>query len=326
MEAERIDLEPGLLSVSVFEHEVQLRERSAPCWTCLTAGLETAGQAEIALTIVRPHTAAAVFPNTVLEYLWYVRKWATEGHVVGVGGISGFDSPGPFELGEFVGIAYSSRQVIAGVPLPERCLAGVFVTEPELDMAKRTCVNRVLSKLGEHYRYFPWPYWSEPSRPSVYRSGDAARSVLARGIARIGSPTATATFDSHEIRLELPPSTGAKVAEALNSKRSVAVLVNRDPRVRAAMVWEPAQSEPTAIWDEVGPSSPIALWFMALISSEQHEDDIRLLEDGGAALLTKRTTERLTKSLVDGTEFRVGGGTPELVLTVTANKTEPFDS
>src|SRR5205085_2360364 len=127
----------------------------------------------------------------------------TEGRVVDTGGVSGYAPPGPFKLGEFVGVGFTEPQHIESVPVPDGALAAVLLTHGELQMATTASLNRVLSALGAAYRYFPWPFWSDPRRRGVYSTEDAARTVLA-SMPRLNAPSAHATVYGDDVVLTLP--------------------------------------------------------------------------------------------------------------------------
>lgn len=153
----RITLEPGALSVTLYAHELIVCGVMLPSWTLVTDGLASVGQQELVLTVLRRGAARNSFPESVLGYIPAVKQFATEGRRVSQGGLSVYPAPGPFGLGEFVGLTFMDAIPMAGVELPRNCLAGIFLTEGELAMAQEIAVWRVLNKLGEQARYFPTP-------------------------------------------------------------------------------------------------------------------------------------------------------------------------
>ena len=102
-----------------------------------------------------------------------MKRFAEQGRALNVGGISGYRAPGPFGLGDFVGLVLLEAKSIPGVMLPNGAFCGVFLTEGDM-MAASCAVSRVIHQLGKHAHYFPAPYWSDPARQSVYAPGDTA--------------------------------------------------------------------------------------------------------------------------------------------------------
>jgi len=49
----RLDVIPGTLSMTVFDHEIQTLGRTIPCWTFVSDGLLGYGQKELVLTVAR---------------------------------------------------------------------------------------------------------------------------------------------------------------------------------------------------------------------------------------------------------------------------------
>lgn len=166
----------------------------------MTEGLTSSGQREVTLTVLRRGGAESGFPEGVLAYIPALERLGVQGKVVKVHDVSGYRAPGPFGLGPFVGVAFVEAAPIPEVHAPPGALAGVFLTEGELAMATRCSVLRVLHRLGKVARYFPTPYWSDPSRQTVYDDADVERSVLSQ-LERAVVPEAAATLEGDVMRL-----------------------------------------------------------------------------------------------------------------------------
>jgi len=72
-------------------------------------------------------------------------------------------------LGPFCGVAYDVSPDFG--MSADTLLCGLLLTEPELKMAQVSSTTRVLTQLGNAYRYFPFPYWTDPARASVFARG-----------------------------------------------------------------------------------------------------------------------------------------------------------
>src|SRR5262249_15726321 len=171
MKTHRTTFEPGL-EATVYTHDLTVGGATLPVWTLTTSGLAASRQREVVFTIVRNGASGRAFPEGVLGYIPALKQFASQGRIVGEGGVSGYRVPGPFGLGPFVGVAFMDAEPIPEIPLPDAALAGVFLTEGELSMASSCSTRRVLNRLGKAARYFPAPYWSDASRESVYTVED----------------------------------------------------------------------------------------------------------------------------------------------------------
>jgi hypothetical protein len=276
-------------------------------------------QREVVLTILRTSNHDG-FPEGIIGYVPALKHFASQGRLVDDGGVSGYQAPGPFGFGAFVGLAFFGAPPIEGVALPDNALAGVFLTEGELAMATTCSVRRVLNRLGKAQRYFPVPFWSDPNRPSVYSVGDANQSLLAK-IAHASLPAATATLRGNAMHLRLPSSFAAKLAERIEARAASALLPGRERGVEAALVWSPGQQEPEAIFVDGPPPTAYAATFVALVHSDADQDDIRFMEDGYAVLLSARSADRLVAALRAKEPFEVLGGVPRRSLAVACLET-----
>jgi hypothetical protein len=193
-------------------------------------------------------------------------------------------------------------------------LAGVLLTEGEFMMAQCS-VNRVLSKLGERYRYYPWPFWSDPRRSSVYSVDDATHSLLAK-ISKSSVRDASATLVGEELTLVIPSEDAARLGDRLASGEAVALLPGRDPGASAALVWTPGQNEPAAITAGTGSGAGISAWFVAFVPTAESTDTVRFLEDGCAAVLSPLSTAQLIAALHEGHRLTIQGADNIQALTV----------
>jgi hypothetical protein len=315
LKTQRISFEPGL-EATIHSHDILIDGRGTAAWTMVTQGLSSVGQSEVAFTIRRPWWPRS-FPAGVLKYVPVLKHFASEGNVVRDGDISGYRAPGPFEFGEFVGVAFVTAEAIAGIELPRAALAGVFLTEGELAMAVHCSVRRVLHRLGKEARYFPTPYWSDPSRASVYSTADVEASLLAK-FSRAKLEQATATLTGEVMELSLPRSVGPKIAEHLEQGQAIAVVPGRSPGAVAALVWSPGQTEAEAIFAEGARPTAIAATFVGLVPNEAPSDEIRFMEDGYAVVLSSATTARLIETLKSGGALPIGKGESRVLRVVVS--------
>lgn len=279
-------------------HDVVVDEVARPCWTAVSEGLASRGQAEIAITLVRDSDDLARYPSGVLGYFRALERFATEGRVVESGDVSGFRSPGPFGVGDFVGVAFGPAATVGDLPIGDRTLAGVLITEPELQMGVVSGSRRVLARLGAMARYYPFPYWCDPARTSVYAPGDADATMLAR-IPSMNAPLSTATLVGSICHLRLSAGDAETVAEALANGNFACLRTGQDPDAGGRLTWIPGQTAPSAITDDLR-TDAVAAGFVTLVPSGEPTDAVRFQEDGFSALLSGQTVSTLLSSLGQG--------------------------
>ncbi len=159
--------------------------------------------------------------------------------------MSGFRSPGPFQIGRFVAVLFACNPSL-GPTFDPNLLHGVLVTEPEFEMAIGAGPNRVLSALGRLYRYFPWPYWSDPNRPEVF-GPDSLDATFVAQTGHMYCPTAFATTAGNSVYATIPAWAATKVGELLAASDVATLTMGREPGIQAAFAWMPGDAEPTAI-------------------------------------------------------------------------------
>jgi hypothetical protein len=307
--SESIPLIIGQLQATLYAHDVAVDgalpgSRLNPCFTVVSDGLARVGQPELAITLVRVGSTERTFPGSVLNYLTAVHGFARQGRIVDAGGVSGFDPPGPFGLGDFTGLAFAEAPPELGVPTPPGTLTGVFLTHEEVRMATHTSVDRVLHRLGQIHRYFPFPFWCDHRRGCAYPAGATDASLVTK-LPKLFDRAATATLSGGTMALRMSAAGAAELADRLAAPEAVAVLVRRDPSVRAALVWLPDQEGPSAISAPDSDGSRVAAPYVAFAPDASEVDEIRFQEDGFTVLLSPPTTVALLAGLRAGTMVEI---------------------
>ncbi|MGO9821296.1 MAG: hypothetical protein ACLPTJ_11680 [Solirubrobacteraceae bacterium] len=283
-DVQAVELIEGVLWGDVVDHPLDLGGGHMPCWTITTRGLSTFGQRELVLTIANP--AEAELPAGIFDFLVTVGRLSGEGQLVGSGAITAFQTPGPFDFGEFLGAVYTPATVEHEIRLPTDALQAVLLRDGELEMAIRCSCWRVLARLGEIARFCPWPFWSDPSRPSAYQSGDADRSLLSK-VPRLRFGRLDLSLDGTELVATLDASEAAQVASELAVRDFATVVPDPDATSLATLVWSPDQVEPTAISSDPTRTTSVSARFLMIVSDQrQDQDEIRFQEDGWSLLAT----------------------------------------
>ena len=173
--------------------------------------------------------------------------------------------------------------------------------------------------MGKAARYFPTPYWSDPSRQSVHAMQDAGTSLLAK-FERTTVANAFATLRENAMDLCIPGSFATILASRTEDRVPSAILPGREPGISAALVWTPGQSEPEAIFAMGPPPTAVAATFVALIPNDAAEDDIRFMEDGYVVLLSTESAQRLVIDLRAAAPVELRGREQERTLRIAVKR------
>jgi hypothetical protein len=301
----RVELIRGALWADVVDHTLELSGSLTRCWTVVTQGLVRNRQRELVISIANREGSAV--PVGVFHYLATAGRLAGEGRLVGPGGITTFQPPGPFGFGGFLGGAYAPATGDHRIPLPPGALQVVLLRDGELDMANRCSPWRVLARMGEIARFFPWPFWSDPARPSAYQVGDADQSLLAK-VPRLQMGRLDASPDGNSLQVMLAASEAAQLASQLAAQRYAVLVPEPDPTSPATLVWSPGQAEPRAISGDPERTPFISARFLAIVTGQSARDEVRFQEDGWSVMTAPTTGDALLARLASGEGIVIDGG------------------
>ena len=295
----QVDLVPGELAAHVYFHEIGSSTGAIRCWSYITSGLLTHRQKELIFTLrCAPDEPATIFPDDPLHLFSFFHQLAQNGQLVDAGGVTQFGDQ------NFLGrhLAYIHPQPLEGVPVPNRAIVAILVTEDEVSAVQEFGISRLMSRLGHAASHYPCPPWSDRSRPGLSFERARQESVLAR-VARFHAPGVRIVREDQRVILRV----GLEARQSLQKRlkqvpknASVALLTEIDPTANACLYWEPDQpGGPAAITPPGSDGSRLCGCF-ALFVPAQKEDEVRLFEDGMSLLLTSRSWKAVQKALMKG--------------------------
>jgi Domain of unknown function (DUF3480) len=303
---DRVPIADGDATVRLYTHEVDRPpDEPVPCWSYVSEGLEAFGQREIMLTLVRA-PGEDLPPGDPIELLELIVGAAQEGKLVDRGGLSGFGPRGFLANPELRGLVYAPAQHLADVDVPPNALAAVALFGDEFEAVQRYGALRVLARLGQTARFYPYPPWCERAREPL---AGAFESIL-ENVASLNLPDASVTLDGETAFVRLLPSYKHVFAEAFKSfpeERALALLVSLEPNAPACLVWSPGQSSHQAISTPEFNGNSFGACYLGLVP-QQDADAARIFEDGLMVLLTDASWAALRRALADGAPFRLERG------------------
>src|SRR5450432_535067 len=169
---------PGKLTVTFYAHD-SVEGATGNFLTAVTAGYRKHGQSEVVCTLRLPSDDDAITKMQELNrFFGTVHAWARQLQLTTAGGLTQFGERALFERGHS-GILYADARPIPGIEIPSGAIVALLVDAAEVRTAVDFGAYRVLMRIGERYRHFPFPLWSDLDRPSVVNEREN-ETVLAK--------------------------------------------------------------------------------------------------------------------------------------------------
>ncbi len=275
---------PGNLSVRVHAHDPLGVEGAFI--TLVSEGLRAEGQREILLTLrARDGDDLEARIVDVASFFGSIHRLAGEGKTVDSGGFTQFGLRGILG-GSNNGLLYVDAVPLAGIDLPPNPLAAIVVSSDEIALVRDGVTQRLLARMGELYRTYPFPRWNDLERPSLTAADETASSLLFK-VERARTSGVSILAESGHLQIMVAPDARAPLREmfAISTPAGpFAFLTDPATAANACLVWRPGQTEPAAITPPDSDGSRITGLFL-LVTGGVERDEVRLLEDGYSLLL-----------------------------------------
>lgn len=311
-----VDVAPSLAG-RVYLHDVEGSTGSVRCWTYVSSGLLALGQSEVVITISVGIRDEGLAPTDPLRFMSTLQDLASRGQIVTAGDYTKLGGDGV--LGRR-GLAYVPAHPLPGVEIPNDALAALLMPDDELEVYEAFGASRLLALLGNAYRYYPFPPWSDISRASLTSVAGNTGSV--RGsLARLTVP-GTARMTGSHVRLRLPTSASGTVRAFLDKLDAEAegpapaLELQIDPEADGLLLWQTGQQGPSAITPEGSSGAQIATGLIAFLTG-QETDGGQIFEDGIFMFLTPSSWMSLREALVTGTPLGIAGADGRFGLELT---------
>jgi hypothetical protein len=297
-----IQVIPDELTIHEHWHDIPYAQ-PVPCWTYITQGLWAYGQKELIFTLQRTVMAEqGESPSFVPQLVKHILALAKQGQLVDAGG---YTSLMLTDTKQKVGIPFNLLYLhpvpLAGVSLPSPALTVRFMSAEEYRVYMTFGAMRLMSGWANHFRYFPYPPWSEMPAPDIVSLQRFQSSILNRS-PRLHLPGSTVNMEGEEIVLRLRPKAQESLARQVADippSQPVAFLPGLDPRADACLAWIPEQNQTTMNMTPASRLARVAGCFMLFIP-EQQETSTRVFEDGLAMLLATDVWMKLREAMLSG--------------------------
>jgi hypothetical protein len=321
-----VELISGALKASVHVHMVSTPLGEIPCWSYVSDGLRGQQHAEVVITLRREADELEdQFPDDPLKLFALFYERARQGDRVVPGSVTLLGGK------RFFGhhLVYARAQPLGDVPLPPSCLTALAVNDEELRAVQTFGLTRVLARMGEACRYYPFPPWMERGRSGLAFAQTFEDSLLAK-IGRRASPSLYVVMTSGRVTAMTQRSAQPQWQEAVTAladDEPLAILAELDEGADSCLVWQPGQRDPFGIAMPGGKGERTSGCFLAFISG-QPEDGALLIEDGFVLQLTSASWTALRRALSDGTDLSIpttGAGMPFALEWLNECYVSPID-
>jgi hypothetical protein len=289
---------PGKLTVTFHAHD-SVEGATGNFLTAVTAGYRKYGQSEVVCTLRLPSDDDAIARMQELNrFFGTVHAWARQRQLTTAGGLTQFGERALFERGHS-GILYADARPIPGVEIPPGAIAALLVDAAEVRAALDFGAYRVLMRIGERYRHFPFPLWSDLDRPSVV--SERENETLLAKLPRIRAIGASFVVEDERVRIQLAPSERATLGRGvarLAEGAPFALLVKPAPSANAVLVWYPGQTEPMGITPDGSDGSSLSGSCLLIVPGGQR-DQTRQVEDGYSLAFSTESWASVAAALLD---------------------------
>ena len=295
---------PGELTVTFHVHD-SAEESSGRFLSAVTRGLSKRKQRELVITLRLAETDDLLSTMQQLStFFKTVYVWAREKQLVDTGNFTQFGQRALFDRPKS-GLLYTDARPLEGVDLPQRALAAILVDAAEVRLAMDHGPYRVLTRIGEQQRHFPFPTWSELQRPSVATAREG-ESLLAK-VRRTHASSVSFVVEGRRMRILLAPSVVGTLGRGLATLppgTPFALLTKPASAANAVLVWHPGQSERTGISPEGSDLSRMSGNCLLIMPGGQ-EDQTRCVEDGYSLLFSNDSWQKLVTALAGQRPLRL---------------------
>ncbi len=306
--ATTIELVPGQLSVRLYQHTI-VYQTPVPCWTYVTQGLWAFGQKELVITLRQDENMAhsGQTPDFPLRLIKVVFDLAKTGRLVNAGEYTSLKlTDAQQKIGIPFNMLYLPPLPLVGVPFPEQALTVRLMRAEEMQVYQAFGAMRLASSWAYHWRFFPYPPWSEMPAPDVVALPRFQSSILNK-TARFHAAWSTVCLENNEVAWTLLSPVNASLVENLAKlppEQPAAFLPGFDPRADACLAWLPEKSQIAMNVPPGSKQSRLEACFLLFIPAQQVVS-IKIFEDGFAIMLPTETWLQVREALLKGQSIQV---------------------
>jgi hypothetical protein len=312
---------PDVLSVILYQDEIGLgldsqggSAPSTPAWVFASHGLETFGQRELVLVILKTAPLSPPqSPNELVSTVYQQARAGTvlqEGNVLEVRGANIDFDP---RVSGFMFLHYATydpRLPAIEVDMYRKSPLLVLPVLPdEIQAADMFGNSRIVALLAKDSRSHPFPWWHDARRNSVV-SVSGPPSILADlRIPRANTPYVEVVQTGPHLDIIVTTEERSRLHELFTTAPdSFVLLTGVASESLARYFWEPGQTQPAATWrtqgtkDVIHGDLPVAGNFLMLLHGEI-KNSTQLSEDGFIVMMAEPTWRLFIAALKEQKPF-----------------------
>ena len=318
----QLDFPELRLRVGIYSHHLPTAQEPLPCWSYVTHGFEAWDQRELVLTVKRePGEPPELYPQDPIDVLTALGPVVTAEQKLGVGSYL-FRAAGPGLFGAHV--LCVDAIPLAGVDLPANALAGIAITDHELNTVKAFGLTRQMARLGREAQFYPCPVWSDRARLRRRQPSNEETMLGEMGVVSI--PGLSVLYDTQTLAISATAQARADLKELREWSGEVvfAILTRIDRRANGCLVWEPGLRGMNAIVPPGSKANRLSGCFLMIVSPGPR-NEFRIMEDGFALLLTPEASDSLRDALRNGVRLELATDGPTIVVEADKSAPRPTD-
>ncbi|KAH7102663.1 hypothetical protein BKA62DRAFT_699381 [Auriculariales sp. MPI-PUGE-AT-0066] len=311
------------LCVHAHLHTIPSRiESPIQCITFISSGLAAFNQREVVWTVRSnlPKTESGLLrvPDEIVRWYPMLLNFAKQGQIVHAYGRTEFQASDFFGRSDMGAVVYLPPQLVTldGIPsgvLPESRLHAVPLTTAENKAPGG--LLRVLARLGQQARYYPFPPWWDAQRAVVWSEEMSAKTMLAKtGTVRMEGFSATrrkvnpppGLAEAYVIDIRVRPAAADKIKSMLDKfplEAVVALEMELHEDADSCMVFTPGDSA-HAIGADGSQMNTLAACYVTFCP-QQAEFQAVHYEDGYTVMITDDIWSQLRDALVARRAFHI---------------------
>jgi len=290
---------------TIHFHDISMQipsPRAYKCVTFVTDGMRQVGQQECMLTCIwSPGITLEGLKGQVFQLLKVIYEYAAKGVIATHGSQSNFG--GGFITSNVRGVLYAevdralvSSLIPDGILDPKvSYLSVITLSSLEFDMYSIAGETRVLALLGNYYRTYPYPFWSDPGRQCVIGNYDLNNEILG-SISKIRLKDCTTKLQKLDdtVILRILDKDCAKLTESfdkLAASQAIAIITGIGHREDCHLVWYPDANQgglrvigaPNSKGQHIGGS------YLIIAPGDFKENKIVIMVDGFSLFINQET-------------------------------------
>lgn len=299
-----IEIITNTVYVKVFKHLIttEFYKEEIPCLVYLTQGMETVGQQELLLVLANVNNTEHYIPDSPLRLFQQIYAFAQQGTIAVLGDRTQF---GEFSIMGWKGIIYGPPVLInTQEALPEDYLTMIMLHQEEIEAYHDIGPQRIMSMLGNQFRYYPFPYWADTLRKKLPVKQVIKDSITSK-TPRMLLPNSTITLINKHLYFTVPTDDISDFKDLdCPSNQPITIFLSLDETANACLTWPFDDIMHNAIKPDGSDASRMGGCFL-LLCGDQQGNTAKIAEDGFGIMMTTEAWNTFWQALKGGTPFHL---------------------